>query len=73
MLYDRTTGSIVRVAHWRGDTEPQWEYWSGVTDASLMQDQPDDGFDTGQYHAGRNRQALVPASTRRALRGKAPS
>ena len=65
--YDRTTGSMVRVALWQGEDRPSWEYWSGVTDASLLRDEADGGIDTGQYHNGTGTESLVPRSTRRAL------
>ena len=68
VLFDRTTGSVVRVAVWQGESDPKWEYWSGVTEERLRADDPDDGFDAGQYHGGGDARGLVPAATRRAVR-----
>lgn len=67
VLYDRTTRSIVRVGRWQGESRPRWEYWSGATDASILQDDPDDGFDAGQYHEGVGTEGLVPTATRRTV------
>jgi hypothetical protein len=65
LLYDRANGFLVRVARWQGEIGPRWEHWSGVSDAAILKDSPEDGFGTGAYSSDSSEPSEVPEATRR--------
>jgi hypothetical protein len=62
VAYDRASGAIIRVADWA--TSVRAERWGGTSDASVLRDDPDDGFSQGTYQDTGVRPDQVPGALR---------